>query len=343
MVFMKKIALISPTGIGDIVTISPMLRKLKETIPDSSITVLTAHKGSIYKTSTRTKYIDSIIYLGSVAGLIKALLTKWDILMGWGCVSDNRGFKKIAYFLLLHLFSAKQKKFYRLSDKELFDDKNVTIIRLNILRLMGISVTAEDAKLFPPFHYEGHEKRITELFHKVGIGLNDLKVMLHVGTQQGNACLYPSEKWAAVINTLVKRENIKVIFIGNEKDKILTEKIISLCDSAKNICNLCGQLALPDTVCAIKESSIFLSTNSGPMWLAACLQKKQILLSGPSGYMWDPYNPNAIVIRNIIKRKHCDPPCKSRYCHYKDNKCMRTLDPLQIISSFDSLIKKNTD
>ncbi len=97
--------------------------------------------------------------------------------------------------------------------------------------------------------------------------------------------------------------------------------------------NIAGEYTFGELLLIMQQADIVISADSGPMHLAAALQKPQIALFGAThprlGFA--PLNPNATV---IVKNLPCQ-PCSlhgGKVCPLGHFKCMQELDPQEILS-----------
>ncbi|HRS98198.1 MAG TPA: glycosyltransferase family 9 protein, partial [Smithella sp.] len=121
-----------------------------------------------------------------------------------------------------------------------------------------------------------------------------------------------------------KKLGMKVVFTGAEKNVL--EKITNLMES--DAVNLGGQTTLPELACLYARAKMLITTDSGPMHLAAAVQTPVVALFGPTDpRRTGPYGRGHTVIRTDIP---CS-PCFLKKCSTKT--CMKDIDPLQVFAA----------
>ncbi len=145
---------------------------------------------------------------------------------------------------------------------------------------------------------------------------------------------YPIEQTADVINNL--SDKFHLILLGSTNELSLSEKLVSL--SNKEVTNLCGKLTIFEMISAINDLDIIITNDSGPMHIAAALNKSQIAIFGAThpklGFA--PMNKNAIVLTADVD---CQ-PCSlhgSTSCPLDHFNCMKSIMFTEIITSLESL------
>lgn len=129
---------------------------------------------------------------------------------------------------------------------------------------------------------------------------------------------WPKERFALLADRLIEQLGASVFFISEAEEHNL--KIIKL--MKHKALNLSG-LALPQAAAVIEKADLFISTNSGPMHLAAAVKTKTIgLFSGESLPLeWGPYGIGNLA---IFASMRCA-PCHLYQCPKKTT-CMDILE-----------------
>lgn len=336
----KTIIILMGSGIGDIISYTPILRKLKKEF-NANITILTK-KSNVAFLFKKCPYLDHFIQIGLSLSFFKKLQLikklrskKYDLL-----IKVFPGTKMTT--LLAYLIRAKQKIGYNFHNllfyKKSYKCKNITEQELDILKKIGININKNDNAL--EWFFNIKHKKIKKILKKNNISKKDFLIGFHLGAREDcSARFWPAEKWAKAINCLLENYNAKIVFIGGKNDIEETQKVIELIRQPISIVNFVNKLSLEETASLINECALFISTNAGPMHIAASLHKPQIALCGPSIREWEPHNDKAIVVRKIIGRKHCNPPCDAKKCKYRDNLCMNVLTVENVLNATRKQLK----
>jgi ADP-heptose:LPS heptosyltransferase len=329
-----RIAILSASGLGDIISAGPMLNKLKALYPHSTITLYTQRQGPL--ASIQLYGINQIVVYRP-SNVWRILLgERYDLLCAWGVQAKifelrNRFF----YRLLIRIFPAKQKLVYDRSDLSTLKGKSIVAIKLDLLQKLACQIASSDYKLLLPFPVETGRQKSLSLVSGLTRGLRRL-VILHVGAKGGHTSrFWPVEHWVETGRFLLDTYDVAIAFIGTSDEAQETQSVIDRLD--KPVFNLVDQLSVIEMAALIEAASLVISTNSGPMWVAAALHKPQIALCGPSRHEWDPLNDRAVVIRRRINRVHCDPPCDRQRCRYGDIRCMIEISADQVVEAIRDL------
>ena len=135
--------------------------------------------------------------------------------------------------------------------------------------------------------------------------------------------LWDDDKFAQLADLIAANLYINVVFTGSEKEPI--EKIIALAKSRP--VNLGGNTSLLDLAYLYKRAMMVITTDSGPMHLAAAAGTSVIALFGPTDpARTGPYGTGHTIIRAGLP---CS-PCFLKKCSTK--KCMQDISPEQVFA-----------
>lgn len=128
--------------------------------------------------------------------------------------------------------------------------------------------------------------------------------------------LWDDEKFARLADLIKAKLDIEVVFTGSEKESI--EKITArMQDKAVN---LAGETTLPQLAYLYQKALLLVTTDSGPMHLAAAVGTPVVALFGPTNpQRTGPYGEGHTVIRADLP---CS-PCLRKEC--PNTKCMQDI------------------
>ena len=142
--------------------------------------------------------------------------------------------------------------------------------------------------------------------------------------------LWDNQKFAQLADIISRRLGIPVVFTGRDKESV--DKITSTM-ATKSI-NLGGQTTLPELACIYKDAFAIITTDSGPMHLAAAVGTSVIALFGPTDpARTGPYGKGHTIIRADLS---CS-PCLLKKCPTK--KCMEEIMPEQVFAALERMIQ----
>lgn len=142
--------------------------------------------------------------------------------------------------------------------------------------------------------------------------------------------LWDNEKFAVLADLIKDNMKLDVVFTGSRKDA--ATDIVSRM-RGKGI-NLGGETTITELACIYKDALAVVSTDSGPMHLAAAVGTPVIALFGPTDpSRTGPYGTGHIIIRTDLS---CS-PCLLKKCPTK--KCMTDILPEQVLAAVEKLLR----
>ncbi len=92
---------------------------------------------------------------------------------------------------------------------------------------------------------------------------------------------WPQENFAQLARWLLRRYEIKLVLVGNAAEKKYTQHVMDAINAPERARNLAGALSLRELASLINDAALFISNDSGPLHLAAALQKPVVGFYGP--------------------------------------------------------------
>lgn len=136
--------------------------------------------------------------------------------------------------------------------------------------------------------------------------------------------LWPTHRFAEVADRLIQHHNARVYFTGSRDDRRLVEQIMAKMQSAAT--NLAGQTTLKTLAALYQHMACVITTDTGPMHIAAAVQTPVVALFGPTAeWRTGPYGPGHHV---VATRMDCR-PCFKRTC--EKPRCMLALTAQEVI------------
>lgn len=145
------------------------------------------------------------------------------------------------------------------------------------------------------------------------------------GAEYGEAKRWPAEYYAEVANHALK-QGWQVMLFGSEKDRPVTEQINQLTQS--QCIDLGGKTKLGEAIDLMAMCNTIVSNDSGLMHVAAALGKKLIAIFGSSDPSHTPpMSPTAVIEYLGLE---CS-PCFKRACPLTHLNCLKQIKPINII------------
>jgi heptosyltransferase-1 len=121
--------------------------------------------------------------------------------------------------------------------------------------------------------------------------------------------LWQERKFAELADRLIREKNAVVIFTGSPDDRQVNERILSM--MREKAVNWTGETSLKELAALASLCDLFITTDTGPMHLAAAAGARVLALFGPTApWRTGPYGPSNITVRTGID---CS-PCFRRKC-----------------------------
>jgi len=159
-----------------------------------------------------------------------------------------------------------------------------------------------------------------------GIRMGDILVGISPGASYGGAKRWPSERFARVADELTSSCGARVVIFGAGGERAIAEQVASLMKHEAVV--LAGETTLGQLMALLRQCSLFITNDSGPMHLAAALDVPQIAIFGSTSEIaTGPINADAQVIKNPVP---CS-PCFLRECP-TDFRCMTGIEVDQVLA-----------
>jgi lipopolysaccharide heptosyltransferase I len=135
---------------------------------------------------------------------------------------------------------------------------------------------------------------------------------------------WPAEHFAELVRQLAKRfAEVRFAILGSEADRELGQRVTG--DATACCLDLTGRLTLPEMVEWIRLCEVMITNDTGPMHVAAALNKPVVALFGPTEpRRTGPYGQLDRVLQHPLP---CV-PCMKDTCHYRQPlECLRGITP----------------
>lgn len=320
---LKKILLIRFSSIGDIVLTTPVVRCLKQQMPEVELHVLT--KSSYQAIYAANPYINKVYEL---SGNLKELLRRLREAHYDYVVDLHKNWRSWRVRMALHRPSASFPK---------LDFQKFLYTKLKIGKLPQVHIVDRyfkaveklgvhnDGRGLDFFFGEGDEMHLEDLPETFRDGF----VAVVIGGQHATKIL-PEEKVVEVCEAL----DYPVILVGGPEDAPRGDRIVQ--KVGKNVGNSCGRLTVGQSAFLLKLAEAVLTNDTGMMHIAAALRKPIVSVWGntvPEFGMY-PYLPQGVKPSIIIENRtlKCRPCNKLGYaqCPQGHFNCMNSLDSKQI-------------
>lgn len=203
---------------------------------------------------------------------------------------------------------------------------------LNILASVGLLEPA----LWEKSHYrpsiaigvrETDQAAARERLRSEGVVPGQLVVGLNPGAYYGSAKRWLSDRYAAVADALAARFPARIVIFGSANERIIADEVAAR--MAQRPIVLAGRTTLGQLMGLIRECSLLITNDSGPMHLAAALDVPQLAIFGSTSEVaTGPLSYRAEVIKEPVE---CN-PCFLRECPI-DFRCMKRITVERVLNA----------
>jgi len=200
---------------------------------------------------------------------------------------------------------------------------------LNIGPILGLDRGPADFSFPIP---QAADVSVDALLARYGVGDKPLMIMAPGTVWETKN--WGGDKFAAVARHFML-SGMAVTLIGSRRDRAVCEEVAGRVPGAINIA---GETALTELAALVRRSAMNVTNDSGPMHLAAALDRPVVSIFGPTDAVWTgPYRrPDAVAQAHV--------PCAPCYlrqlsrCHY-GHRCMQEVSTLSVIERIERFLR----
>lgn len=331
----RRILVTRTDRLGDVLLSTPLIKNLRDAIPNVYIAMMV--QAPLRQVVEGNPYLDEVIVIDK-KGVTKGFINSIRF-----CLELRRRNFDIALNLhptvrthLLVFFAAiperigYDRKWGFLNTRQLHHTKQLGLKHeseyvLEFLKELGIQPSTP--KMYLPLYPEAEAWADTFIRSRARAG----STLVVVHTQASS----PSRHWpigyfCRLINMMAGRLNVTVIVVGKEREAGIQE--------TESIINMTAQTSLGQLASIIKRSSLLISTDSGPMHMAAALDIPVIAIFGRkqpglSPRRWGPLGPRNVYL-------HKDAGCGICLAHdcKNDFACLKAIQPEEVFSCAQKIL-----
>ena len=338
----KRILIVRTDRLGDVLLSTPVVKALRQEFPQSYISMLVspytkevlegnpnldeiitfdkdAKNKGFWSTLKfiqvlRKKKFDLVIVLHPT--------TRMHLLTFFAGIPKRLGYDRNFGFLLTD----------KIKHTKQYGQKHESEYALDLVRYLGIE--PQDKTLFMPIKKDS-EKWVEDLFNQTGIKDNDKLLVIHPAASCPSR-IWPGERYAQVADKLVGQYGFKVIIVSSPGDIQKAEVVIK--NMRSKALNLAGKTSISQLASLLKRSQLFISTDSGPMHVAAAMGVPVITIFGRSQAGLSPqrWGPVGTKSRVLYKTVGCT-VCLAHNCQ-KDFACLKSTTVEDVFLAVESIL-----
>jgi heptosyltransferase-2 len=333
---LQRILIVAPSWIGDAVLAHPLLVRLKEQYPESTIDVLgppwalAVFRRMPEVSETRElpfghgelRLAERRRFAKSLPGYHRAVVlpNSWkSALIPWHAeIATRTGYRG-------------EMRYGLLNDVRKLDE---SALPLMVERFAALAGAAGDELLRPvpePRLTVDAARRVATL-KKFGLTLTRPVAALAPGAEYGPAKRWPAEHFAALATILVSRGD-QVWLFGSDKDAEVTKQIVERLDRGPGkgaAFDLAGRTSLDEAIDLLSLATRVVTNDSGLMHIAAALDRPMAAIFGSSSPRFTP--PLSAKAKVVSLQLSCS-PCFERTCPLGHTNCLVQLTPERVLEA----------
>ncbi len=287
----NKILVVSLTNIGDVILTFPVIDILKEGFPSAKISVVIGPKAR--SLLCENPHLDKVHIFDKHQSPLKSL--SWVLTL-----------RKERFDLVVDLrntaipFMAAPR--YRTSCRTpKVADLHMRKKHLNHLYTV-YETKKECGQKCALFISESEENYVRELIENE-IGREQKYIIVAAGAADSSK-RWPEANFAAVCDQLAKGHNVKIVFVGDEGDRKVAQRVNKLMEA--EAVNLCARTNLVQLAGLLKYCLFALANDSAPMHLASYLDIPVLALFGPSDpKKYGPWGKDGRMLKSDVECLAC--------------------------------------
>jgi len=345
------ILIIKLSAIGDVVHTLPLLEVLRKNFPTARIDwlveeeasqIITGHKGIdrvivSYRKSWLRNFLKPKGLVPAVKGLLDFIhelrLQEYDLVIDLqglfksGLLTGlSRGHRKIGFT------GGKEGSVLFLTERPYPVDLNRHAIErsLKAADYLKCKVDSWDGKI--PLS-DSDRTRIDRLLYENSITDNNFVAINPMARWKTK--LWEPERFASLAGRIQKELSLKVVFTGSGHDRPIIDKIVQ--NMVEGPINLAGKTSLKELAYLFSRCRLVVSTDTGPMHIAAAMGTPTVALFGPTApWRTGPYGMGHKVVREELD---CSPCFKKRCTHLT---CMKKITPEKIFEAVQQVLQQRS-
>jgi len=151
------------------------------------------------------------------------------------------------------------------------------------------------------------------------------------GAEFGPAKCWPPDYYAQLAQQFLA-QNFQVWILGSPNDKNTADLIAA---QAPGVMNLTGQTRISDVLALLAAATAVVSNDSGLMHVASALRRPIVV---PYGSTSPDFAPPLTDKKRILYRHLSCSPCRQRTCPLGHHRCLRDITPTEVASAVAQLI-----
>lgn len=318
----RRILIIKPGAVGDLLQMTPVFRALKRAFPDATLTMVVGHDSSA-RLFQHHPHLDEVIIfdrktthrtMESLITLMRDLRArKFDLVLNFQR-SNLR-----TWLLVLATLPGRVLVYHKARNRTV----HAVVNYLETLDPLGIELTDTSLDFHPG---NDEEQYAQDLFKRHGMDSGPVIALNPGATHTVNR--WPAERFAELADHVQSELHARALIVGGPDDVELAGLIVDR--TRTKPLSIAGTTSLPQLGAVLKRSAIVVSGDTGPMHLATAVGTPVVALFGAA----DPARTGPVGPGHVVIQASDVPcvPCCSRQCdHAVYLECMQKITAMQVL------------
>jgi ADP-heptose:LPS heptosyltransferase len=343
----KRFLVVQTAKLGDMVCTTPTFRAIKNKFPESFLCVA----GSKTYATLLENNGDVDLYLTTDQGLLSSLKVLRKYKFDFACLL-NLNFRILATLYLSGIrlitahkiengYSPQETRFFRMLRKLVVSkphkmENYAPREYLNLLEPLGIDTN--DTRKHLAYSKQAREKA-EQIFRDNNID-SDVDLVVGISPSSGNKIKnWDSKKFAKLADYIYEKHGAKILVIGTDVDELEVDGMIDNINSRTKVINTKSLLNIEELKATISKMNIFISVDSGPIYIAEAFGVPTIDIVGP---VHEKEQPPRGRLNKIVKAEGRVPAVHIMNARmYDESETRRQIDEIsvdQVIEKYEELL-----
>lgn len=336
----RRLLLIKPSSLGDIVHTMPTLAALRERFPQAEVTWLVKRQWA-----PLVDVIAGVDHVCSVSEGVRGWLGRVPALRraGYDLVVDLQGLFRSGAMALLSGCSRRVGFATAREGSPLFYTQRVAVppapmhaVDRYLLVAEALGATRPMEPRFEFIDRSGDRQALDTILSRAGIARHQVWVAMNVSARWETK-RWPPQHFAEVADRLAQAHGLAVVLIGGPAERPESLAVTALMRT--KAIDLTGQTPVGLLPGLLRRASLLVTNDSGPMHIAAAVRTPVVALFGPTDPVkTGPYGKGHVVLSHAVECR----PCFRRDCARPvPLECLTAVRPDQVVRAVEQHLERS--
>lgn len=330
----RQVLVVSSTALGDTLLSLPAVKATREVLPQARITFLV--RKEVFPLVKGLSYVDDWLtyskgYYNFFTLFRKISRRNFDLALIFhesDLVPTGFSFLAGIPFILRSGLRDQEARPYLSAVVPYREEVHQIEQRLDVLRILLQNPEVQFSTRMELPVKEDTLKTVRQKLKEWGISLEKPIVGIQIGARRAYT-IWPRTKIKEFVRLLLAdNPDVEVVLLGSPSEALMGEELLKSLGSQR-VKNLCGRIPLYELPALIKNLTLMITHDTGPMHVAFAVGTPTICLFVPSEVKHTgPYQD--LHLHTVIRKERPCQPCLRKYC--PDPWCMNLISPVEVLS-----------